>query len=79
MNVMQNEVKETHEWAARCRSVVLRALDSLSAGHSRQKVLHRLRTHFRRLQAYLELVGEERNAQIMANAPSAVAPSIFTC
>ena len=70
MNVMQNEVKETHEWAIRCRSVVLRALDSLLAGHSRQKTLHRLRTHLRRLQAYLELVGEDRNAQIMAKCVS---------
>lgn len=70
MNVMQNEVKETHEWAARCQSVVLRALDSLLAGQSRQKTLHRLRTHLRRLQAYLELVGEDRNAQIMAKCVS---------
>src|SRR5436309_2732892 len=48
MNVMQNEVKETHEWAIRCRSVVLRALDSLlaaqpaedfaSSAHTPQKV-----------------------------------------
>lgn len=70
MNVMQNEVKETHEWAARCRSVVLRALDSLSAGQSGQKTVHRLRTHLRRLQAYLELMGEVRNAQIMAKCVS---------
>lgn len=70
MNVMQNEVKETHEWAARCRSVVLRALDSLLAGQGGQKTLHRLRTHLRRVQAYLELVGEDRNAQIMAKCVS---------
>ena len=70
MNVMQNEVKETHEWAARCRSVVQRALDCLLAGRRRQKTLHRLRTHLRRLQAYLELMGEARNAQIMAKCVS---------
>ena len=70
MNVMQNKVKESHEWAAKCLTVVLHALASLSAGHSRQKTLHRLRTHLRRLEAYLELVGEDRNAEIISKCVS---------
>jgi CHAD domain-containing protein len=45
-------------------------LESLSAGDDRPKTLHRLRTHLRRLQAYLELVGEVSNARIIAKCVS---------
>jgi len=55
---------------ARYQTVVLRALESLSAGDDRPKTLHRLRTHLRRLQAYLELVGEVSNAGIIAKCVS---------
>jgi CHAD domain-containing protein len=56
--------------AVRYQAVVLRALESLSAGDDRPKTLHRLRTHLRRLQAYLELVGEASNARIIAKCVS---------
>jgi len=56
--------------AARYQTVALHALAKLSAGDVRPKTVHRLRTHLRRLQAYLELVGEDRNAEIMANCAS---------
>ncbi|TAJ07355.1 MAG: CHAD domain-containing protein [Nitrospirae bacterium] len=56
--------------AARYRATVLHALALLAAGDRRAKTLHRLRTHLRRLQAYLELVGEEENAAIMARCVS---------
>ena len=56
--------------ASRYRTVALRALASLSAGDRRPETLHRLRTHLRRLQAYLELVEEEENAAIMARCVS---------
>ena len=56
--------------AARYRATVLHALALLAAGDHRAKTLHRLRTHLRRLQAYLELVGEEENAAIMARCVS---------
>ncbi len=50
----------------RYRAVVLRALARLSAGDTDPMTLHRTRTHLRRLQAYLELVGEARNADTIA-------------
>lgn len=56
--------------ASRYRTVALHTLASLSAGDHRPKTLHRLRTHLRRLQAYLELVEEEENAAIMARCVS---------
>lgn len=56
--------------ASRYRTTVLHALASLAAGDRRAKTLHRLRTHLRRLQAYLELVGEEENAAMMARCVS---------
>lgn len=51
---------------ARYREVVLHALTRLSGGDTDPATLHRARTHLRRLQAYLELVGEDRNADILA-------------
>ena len=60
--------------AARYQTVSLHALAKLSAGDVRPKTVHRLRTHLRRLQAYLELVGEDRNAEIMANCASRLSP-----
>lgn len=59
-----------HDRAPRYRTVALHALASLSAGDRRPKTLHRLRTHLRRLQAYLELVGEEDTAAIIADCCS---------
>lgn len=60
----------TQDWAVRYRATVLHTLALLAAGDRRPKTLHRLRTHLRRLQAYLELVGEEENAAIMARCVS---------
>lgn len=56
--------------AARYQTIALHALARLTAGDILPKTVHRLRTHLRRLQAYLELVGEDRNARIMAKCVS---------
>src|SRR2546427_12860396 len=56
--------------AARYQTVALHALAKLSAGNLRPKTVHRLRTHLRRLQAYLELVGEDRKGELKANCAS---------
>jgi DNA-binding ferritin-like protein (Dps family) len=61
---------EGQDRAARYRAIALRAVAALSAGDRRPKTLHRLRTHLRRLQAYLELVGEEDNADRVARCVS---------
>jgi CHAD domain-containing protein len=58
----------------RCRTIVLHNLESLSNGDTQPETLHRLRTHLRRLQAYLELVGEEANAEIIANCVAHFSP-----
>lgn len=50
----------------RYRAVALKALARLSGGDTRPATLHRARTHLRRLQAYLELVGEDRHAASIA-------------
>ena len=47
---------------ARYRAVVFQALTRLAGGDTNPETLHRARTHLRRLQAYLELVGEDRTA-----------------
>lgn len=47
-------------------AVVFQALARLSGGDTDTATLHRARTHLRRLQAYLELVGEDRNADTIA-------------
>lgn len=54
------------ERPVRYRAVVLQALARLSGGDTDAATLHRARTHLRRLQAYLELVGEDRNADRIA-------------
>lgn len=69
---VQQQVRQ--DKASRYRTVVLHALASLSTGDRRPKTLHRLRTHLRRLQAYLELVGEEDNAAIIARSVSRFSP-----
>lgn len=51
---------------ARYRTVALKALARLSGGGTDAATLHRARTHLRRLQAYLELVGEDRQAASIA-------------
>ncbi len=56
--------------SAQYQTVVLHALASLARGDVRPETLHRFRTNLRRLQAYLELVGEEANAEIMADCVS---------
>jgi CHAD domain-containing protein len=53
--------------AVQCRTIALRALARLAKDDSRPKPLHRLRTHLRRLQAFLEMTGEDRLAEIMAD------------
>lgn len=54
------------ERPVRYHAVVLQALARLSGGDTDAATLHRARTHLRRLQAYLELVGEARNADAIA-------------
>lgn len=53
--------------AVRYQTIALRALARLSEDDSRPKPLHRLRTHLRRLQAFLELTGKDRLAEVMAD------------
>lgn len=77
MSAKHNEMKgfrAEDDRAARYQTVALHALARLSGGDIRPKTVHRLRTHLRRLQAYLELVGEDRNAQIMAKCVSRLSP-----
>jgi CHAD domain-containing protein len=57
---------------ARCREVVLQALARLSDGDTDAATLHRARTHLRRLQACLELAGEDRRAQSIARCVARV-------
>lgn len=52
------------------QTVSIQALASLAKGDVRPETLHRLRTHLRRLQAFLELVGEDTNACVMADCVS---------
>ena len=61
-----SEPNLTEDRPARYRAVVLQALTRLSGGDTDSATLHRARTHLRRLQAYLELVGEDRNADRVA-------------
>jgi CHAD domain-containing protein len=61
-----SEPKLVEDRPARYRAVVLQALARLSEGDTDPATLHRARTHLRRLQAYLELVGEDRNADTIA-------------
>ena len=50
---------------SRSRSTALSSLTALGAGDSRPKILHRVRTELRRLQAFLDLIGEtERSGRI---------------
>lgn len=58
----------------RYQTIVLHDLNNLAGRDTRPKTLHRLRTHLRRLQAYLELVGEEANATLMADCVSRFSP-----
>ncbi len=60
--------------ARRYQTIVLHAAAQLASGDVRPKTLHMLRTHLRRLQAYLELIGEDQNAEIMARCVSKVSP-----
>jgi CHAD domain-containing protein len=64
------KIEEREDRVVRCRAIVLHDLESLANGDTRPETLHRLRTHLRRLQAYLELVGEEANAEIVAECVS---------
>ena len=61
-----SEPNLTDDRPFRYRAVVLQALARLSGGDTDPATLHRARTHLRRLQAYLELVGEDRNADRIA-------------
>jgi CHAD domain-containing protein len=56
--------------AAGYQTTALQALDALSEGDTRPKTLHRLRIHLRRLQAHLQLIGEDRNAEVLADCVS---------
>jgi len=56
----------SHDRAAAAQAAALKALARLARGDRRAKILHRLRVQLRRLQAYLELVGEVENAERVA-------------
>ncbi|HYM38084.1 MAG TPA: CHAD domain-containing protein [Nitrospiraceae bacterium] len=66
MSMRVSELYHSKDRPAHYRAVVLHALERLSDGDTRPKTLHRARTNLRRLQAYLELVGEHRNADSIA-------------
>jgi len=70
MSALQMDSKLQDDRAARYQMVALNALASLSSGDLRPQTLHRLRTHLRRLQAYLELVGENKNTKIISKCVS---------
>lgn len=70
MSAIQTDLRAHDERAARYQAVALNALSSLSSGDPRPQTLHRLRTHLRRLQAYLELVGENRDAKAISKCVS---------
>jgi len=57
-----SELNLVEDRPARYRTVVLQALARLSGGDTSPETLHRARTHLRRLQSYLELVGKDRTA-----------------
>jgi CHAD domain-containing protein len=48
----------------------LRALTELQRGDAKPETLHRLRTHLRRLQAYLELIGDTASAEELGQCVS---------
>lgn len=52
--------------AARYQSTVLRLVRQLMAGQGDADTVHAIRTHCRRLQALLELCGDEKRAAVMA-------------
>ena len=56
--------------AARYQTIVLQSLASLSEGDTRSRTLHRLRIHLRRLQAYLQLIGADLSADMIAKCVS---------
>ena len=60
------ELKLAGDRPARYRAVAQKALARLSKGDPSAATLHRARTHLRRLQAYLELVGGDRQAASVA-------------
>lgn len=74
MSAIQTDFRFHDERAARYQAVSLNALASLSSGDRSPQALHRLRTHLRRLQAYLELVGEGQNAEIVSECVSRLSP-----
>ena len=61
------EPKLAEDRPARYREIALKALARLSGGDTDAATLHRARTHLRRLQAYLDLVGEDRHAASIAH------------
>jgi hypothetical protein len=54
---------EDQDRANEYRRIALQAAGSLAAGKTRTKIVHRLRIHLRRIQAYLELRGQDRQAR----------------
>jgi CHAD domain len=50
------------------------ALRSLANDHDSPKTLHHLRTHLRRLQAYLDLSGDVRQTEILSSCVSELSP-----
>lgn len=66
------ELKLAGDRPARYRTVALKALARLSEGDPSAATLHRARTHLRRLQAYLELVDEGRQAASVAECVARV-------
>lgn len=66
---MSRRQKDTNK-VARYRRTALQAVSDLAKGDTRPKNVHRFRTHLRRLQAYLELIGKEQEARKMGKCVS---------
>ena len=66
------EPKLAEDRPARYREVALKALARLAGGDTDAATLHRARTHLRRLQAYFELVGKDRQAASIADCVTRV-------
>ena len=59
---------------ANCQRISFQALTRLAEGDAAPETLHRLRTNLRRLQAYLELIGNEADAGLVGRCVSKLSP-----
>lgn len=71
----QTQVTASTHKRETCRRSLLRALETLSRARSiSPEVLHKMRVDLRRLQAWLELIGDKRAAEVLGECVSLVSP-----